>query len=351
MSSKSVLLVGNYFHSETYNKNVWHFLAEYLSKAGWMVITTSTKIPKLERLVDMLTTIWKTKHQYHLAQVDVFSGDAFFWAEACTYLLTLIKKPIVLTLHGGGLPEFGMQHPKRLKRVLNLGKVVVTPSPFMQNELKQYRSDIRLIENPIDLAASIYRHRETPTPKLIWARSFHEIYNPCMVPRVIKLLEEEFPGVSVLMIGPDKGDGSLHQMLELADKLGVRERIEVTGGIPHTEIPGYLNLGDIFLNTSNYDTAPRSLLEAMANGLCVVSTNVGGIPFIAENGKDALLVPPRDAGLMAQAIRKILVEQDLAGSLSRNARKRTEKSDWSVIVPKWESIFNEVIKLSDENPR
>jgi glycosyltransferase involved in cell wall biosynthesis len=80
-------------------------------------------------------------------------------------------------------------------------------------------------------------------------------------------------------------------------------------------------------------------MEAMACGLCVVSTNVGGIPYLLEDGREALLVRPDDAEAAASAMRRILTEQPLAESLSRNARKKAERFDWSAVLPQWEDIL------------
>ena len=104
-----------------------------------------------------------------------------------------------------------------------------------------------------------------------------------------------------------------------------------------------MNQGDVFINTTNIDNTPVSLLEAMACGLCVVSTNVGGLPYLIEDGVDALLVPPDDSQAMAAAVRRILTEPGLAARLSSNARKKIERFDRSVILPQWEELFEKCL--------
>jgi glycosyltransferase involved in cell wall biosynthesis len=104
-----------------------------------------------------------------------------------------------------------------------------------------------------------------------------------------------------------------------------------------------MSRGDIFLNTTNVDNTPISVLEAMACGLCVVSTNVGGIPYLLEHEHDALLVPPDDPAAVATAVRRLLTEPDLAEQLSRNARQKAEKFDWSIILPQWEALLISVL--------
>ena len=100
------------------------------------------------------------------------------------------------------------------------------------------------------------------------------------------------------------------------------------GRVPKAEVPQWLDRGDVFLNTTNVDNTPVSVIEAMACGLPVVSTAVGGVPYLIEHGKDGLLVPPSDARAMADAVRRLLKDPDLAEALARAARLKVEAWDW-----------------------
>jgi glycosyltransferase involved in cell wall biosynthesis len=99
---------------------------------------------------------------------------------------------------------------------------------------------------------------------------------------------------------------------------------------------------DIFLNTASIDNTPVSVLEAMASGLCVVSTNVGGIPDLLAHEKDALLVPADSPSAMAEAAKRILMEPGLAERLSLDARCKAEGFDWRAVRPQWDALFSEV---------
>ena len=137
------------------------------------------------------------------------------------------------------------------------------------------------------------------------------------------------------------GDGperAVWQALAVAE--GVADRIQFVGQIPKDAVPQWLDRGDIFLNTTNIDNTPVSTLEAMACGLCVVSTNVGGLPYLLTNEQDALLVPPNDPAALAVAVRRLLTEPELAGRLSQNARRKAEQHDWAVVLPQWETLLS-----------
>jgi glycosyltransferase involved in cell wall biosynthesis len=113
--------------------------------------------------------------------------------------------------------------------------------------------------------------------------------------------------------------------------------------VPKADISVWMQRGDIFLNTTNTDNTPISVLEAMACGLCVVSTNVGGIPYLVRHEYDALLVPPDDADAMTAAVQRLLNDPALAARLSAQAQQSARQFDWSIILPQWERLFAQVI--------
>lgn len=318
-------------------------LIDSLVVLNWNIIAVSTQIQRIPRLFDMLSTIITKQRQYQIAKVDVFSGPAFVWAEVSAWLLYILGKPFVLTLHGGNLPEFAKTHPNRVRRVLSFASMVVTPSKYLCESFISIRPDIQVIPNPIRIEHYPFLLRHRAEPKLIWLRAFHEIYNPSLAPRILAELVAKYPNIHLIMVGPDKGDGSLQRMLSAAENLGVKDRITITGPVSRDQVPDWLEKGDIFINTTNIDNTPVSVIEAMACGLCIVSTNVGGLPYLLEDGVDALLVPPDDPKAMADAVSRILAEPKLAASLSENARKKAEGFSWSKILPVWEELFQSLI--------
>ena len=338
-AGRSLLFVGNFLALETGTRAVSEDLSLQLEARGWRVFRTSEKSHKVFRLIDMLKMTWSKRKLYDTAVIDVYSGPAFFFAEAVCWLLRRLNKPYVLTLHGGNLPLFGARCPERLIRLLGSAITVTTPSRYLQEQMGLYRENLRLIPNPVSLANYSNTLRMQAQPKLVWLRAFHQIYNPLLALSAVALLRKDFPDISLTMIGPDKRDGTLASVKAEIDRLHLRANVRLIGAIPKSQVPAYLSESDIFLNTTDVDNTPVSVLEGMACGLCIVSTNVGGMPYMIDNERDGLLVAPRDPAAFAEAIRRILTDPALAQRLSRSARRKVESFDWSRVLPEWEDLL------------
>jgi glycosyltransferase involved in cell wall biosynthesis len=98
---------------------------------------------------------------------------------------------------------------------------------------------------------------------------------------------------------------------------------------------------NVFINTSNIDNTPVSVMEAMALGLPIVSTNVGGIPFLIDGRVDGLLVEKNNVNDMVNAIIEIKNDKEMVTSLTTNARKKVEQFDWEIVKQLWHNILGD----------
>lgn len=339
VSESSVLLVGNFVPASASYGSVSQELAERLEQTGWRVVRTSYRQHKLLKAMDMLRVCWTERHRYGVAHVEVYSGKAFLWAEAVCALLRRLGKPFVLGLHGGNLPVFLGQRPRRGRRLLASASAVVSPSPYLKNAFARWRPDVQLMPNALDLGVYPARLRHRPGPKLIWLRAFRQMYAPEVAVGALAELVPQFPDATLTMIGPDRRDGSLERSMELARRRGVWDRVRFIPGVPKRAVGAYLDQADIFVNTSTIDNTPVSVIEALCSGLCVVSTQVGGIRHLLDNGRDSLLVPPNDTAALAGAIGRILCDHQLAARLSHNALEKARDFDWNVVLPRWHRLL------------
>ena len=99
---------------------------------------------------------------------------------------------------------------------------------------------------------------------------------------------------------------------------------------------------DIFINTTNYDNTPITLLEAMALGLPIVSTNVGGMPKLITHDYNGKLVDPNDEFSMVKCIREYIDNDNQRTDMCNNARRNiVEKYSYDVIIPQWIKLIND----------
>ena len=340
MNGRRVLVVGHFLSGHVATRSVAEELAAQLAAADWRVTTTSSARSGPARLLDIQRTIWARRREYEVAQVDVFSGGAFLWARAACRSLAWLRKPFVLTLHGGLLPELARRRPRTMTRLLGSAAAVTVPSTYLRAAMRPYRPDVVVLPNPLRIDSYPFERRRLLRPRLIWIRAFHRVYNPSLAIRVLARLLPDRPDATLAMVGPDKGDGSLDQARATANELGVGDRVTwYPDGVPKIRIPDLLTDADVFLNTTDVDNTPVTVQEALACGLCVVSTDAGGLRHLLSDGDDALLVPRDDAEGMAAAVGRLLADPDLALRLSRNGRRKVETFDWRHLLPRWESLL------------
>jgi glycosyltransferase involved in cell wall biosynthesis len=341
---RELLFVGAYPAPAALERYVSGDLALRLQARGWRIAVTSRATSRAGRVFGILLKSWSLRREYQVACVDVFSGPSFFWAEAVCRLLQFLRKPYVLTLHGGSLPEFGAKYPGRVQALLASAAAVTCPSEFLLAKMSSFRQQMILLPNALDIGRYAFRERSSNLSELVWLRAFHQIYNPEMALDVLAELLRQNANCRLTMVGPDKGDGSLQACQKKALQLGVTDRVRFLGAIPKEEVPQLLATQDLFVNTTNFDNTPVSVLEAMACGLPVVTTNVGGIPFLLTDQETALLVEPGDFKSMSDAVQRLLVSPCLAKALSHNGRRRVEEFDWAIQLPRWEHLLEQTFR-------
>ena len=338
-----LLVVGTFLPEFELERYAGGGLAVQVMKLGGEVITTSHLRSRPLRLVDMLRTAFLRRNDYDLGHITVFSGLAFAYAECVLALLSVLGKKCTLGLHGGNLPGFARRYPGRTRRLLNSSKLTVCPSRYLFEEMKPFGPDLRLIPNAIDITRYCAKGGRSQGTRLLWLRAFHSIYNPGMAVTVLSEVLTAIPDASMTMVGPDKGDGSMQATKQLAKSAGILERINFAGPLAKEAVPKVMAQHDVFINTTNFDNTPVSVIEAMASGLPVVSTDVGGIPYLLEHGKTALLVKPGDSEGMAAGVKTLLTEAEVAMRLRANGRQLAESFDWGVVLPQWNRFLREAV--------
>jgi glycosyltransferase involved in cell wall biosynthesis len=345
---QKILIIGLFLsatNSEKINRSAADQLAELFSKNGFPVITVSNAVSKMARLFDTVFTIIRKSADYKIAIVPLYGTFfSYWWAYISCVLLQMLRKKILLIIHGGSIPDRMKTNHGKYLRAIRKADVVVCPSPFIKNTLEQFSLESVLIENVISLEDYKFCKKESFQPRILWMRTLHEIYNPEMAVRVTALLSKKYPDVKMAIAGRD--DGSLKKVTDLATQLNVSNLIELPGYLNKAEKNKYASTHDIYICTNRIDNAPVSLIEMMALGLPVVSVDVGGIPFLITNEVNGLLVNLDDDEAMADAI-SLIIEQPLIGKeLVRNGLDYCKQFDEVPVLEKWRQVFSNLDHLN-----
>ncbi|SDH03351.1 Glycosyltransferase involved in cell wall bisynthesis [Psychroflexus sediminis] len=310
-----------------------------LEAEGYQVISGSGQKNQGLRLLDMLMMLIRHHSKTRVLILDTYSTSAFWYAYAVSQLAYRLKLDYMPILHGGDLPKRLESHPRHCQKLFGRAKVNVAPSRYLMHHFQQVGyTNLTYIPNTINLENYTFKLREKLQPSLLWVRSFAHLYNPLLALKVLQELLKSYPKAKLSMVGPFKDD-SIEDCKAYAKAHNLP--VTFTGGMPKADWLDYAKDFDIFINTTNVDNTPVSVMEAMALGLPVVSTNVGGIPFLLEDEQDALLVNPDDVNSFTGAVSKLLNNPELAQKLSKNGREKVEQFDWEVVKEKWVEVIGE----------
>lgn len=271
--------------------------------------------------------------------IDVYSTLYFYYALFAGLLCRLLDLSYYCVLHGGNLPARLQDSPWLCRLLFSGAKENIAPSGYLLKAFQKAGYATRLIPNFIPIENYTFRQRTSLHPRLLWVRAFDASYNPKMAIQVLHLLVQTYPDAELCMVGPDK-DGSMADCQSLARELGLSERISFTGGLPKADWIALSQAYDIFISTTNFDNTPVSVIEAMALGLPIVSTDVGGVPYLIDNRVNGLLVEKGNAKATHEAICRLINNPAWANLLAQEARKKAETFAWERVKPLWLQVLN-----------
>jgi len=299
-------------------------------------------------------------------QLDIIHAHANYPPADLAALIYAKKKniPMVVTLHGLPDENYDRFLQKLLKSfyskfllqgLLNNAEFIISPSSGLIKEsefLTKTRGKVIVIPNGISLAE--YKISNTLEEcrnilklpidkKIILYLGALEPYKGVDVliksmPKIIKQIQD----VKLIIAGTGKMDDELKN---LANKLKVERYIQFVGFVKESLKPFYYKSAEIFVlpSISRLECFGIVNLEAMACGTPVIASRITGIPEIVENGKNGLLVPPKDSEALADAIIYLLENEEVRKKMGENGRMKVENYSWERIAEDTERIYNEVL--------
>lgn len=313
-------------------------LGPLLMQEGFDVICASSEKNKLFRFVDMLFITILNVRKVKYVLIDTYSTQNFWYAFFVSQFCRILSIKYIPILHGGNLPERVKKSPFFSNMIFNPAYFNVAPSNYLLKNFEQFNfPNLILIPNSIEIENYSFKQRKNEsTPKLLWVRSIDATYNPEMALEVQHNLKAKFPEAKLTMVGPYKGISE--QNFNVIIKK-YNSDVTVTGKLSKADWHKLSENFNIFINTTHFDNTPVSLIEALALGLPVVSTNVGGIPYLVKNRETAILVDDSDTQAMVDAVVELIENPELAQNLAINGRKLAEQFDWQIVKNRWKEIL------------
>lgn len=300
----------------------------------------------LFRLVPYIATLFSSAKRVDLYHVMANSGWSWhLFAAPAIWIAALRGKPVVVNYRGGEADTFLQKSLAWVKPSITRADALIVPSGFLKAVFGKYNISSDVVPNIINLSRFSSASQEQArghgeSPCILVARNLEPIYDNATAIRAVSIARKSIPGIRLVVAG----SGPERTMLEeLTRELGMAEAVSFTGRVDNVDMANLYRSADIMLNPSLVDNMPNSVLEALACGVPVISTNVGGVPYIVDDGKTALLVPPKNPEAMAASITSLLADPELSRRLRDAGLEAVQQYTWANVRDRLLQTYAEVL--------
>jgi len=291
------------------------------------------------RLVPYAIRLWRAGGDVDVFHIMANSGWSWhLFAAPAVWIARIRGIPSVVNYRGGEAETFLLRSSGVVLTTLHGASALAVPSGFLQQVFARRGVPSEVVPNIVDIerfrpAGST---RNPGIPHLVVARSLEPIYDIPTALRAFALVREALPDtrLTVAGTGPER-----RALQALAAELHIADAVDFCGRLGRDQMAELYRSASVVINPSRVDNMPNSVLEAMASGAPVVSTDVGGVPFILKNGVTGLLVAAGDHAAMADAVRRVLGERDLAERLRNAALAEVQQYTWPRVRQRWSDVY------------
>jgi glycosyltransferase involved in cell wall biosynthesis len=305
-------------------------------KGFWGFFEALPGIRTILHLIRFITRIYSIASSKTIFHVFSNSFASFFlWTLPTVVVCKWRRAPVIINYRGGHAQKFLQRWKKFAEPVFRQASRIVVPSQFLEFVFLQHDLSTEVIPNIIADGLKPKSKPANHKTHVMVNRNFEPIYNVACAIRAFVIIQAIHPKSKLTLIG----DGSERARLErLVSALGLRN-VTFTGQLANQKVIELLGAADLLLNPTNVDNMPISLLEAMAIGIPIVSTNAGGVPYLIENKVTGILVEKNDHQAMARAALRILRSMRLQKRLKHHAWKQARKCSWQNVWPQWSALY------------
>lgn len=308
---------------------------------GW--VSRLPFIRAIFRLIPYLFALWQQTGRCDVVHVMANSGWSWhLFAAPAIWIAKLRATPVVVNYRGGEAEIFFARSSKLVHMTMCQASVLIVPSGFLKAVFARFNIDAQIVPNIVDIARF-----NNPTPHrsdrrhLLVARNLEPIYDNETAIQAFSLVHARHPDATLTVAGSGPQAQSLAALVKT---LGLAGSITFAGRLDREAMAQAYRTADITINPSLVDNMPNSVLETLASGVPVVSTNVGGVPFIVEHEQTALLVPPKSPDAMADAILRLMDDSALSKKLVENGLAEVKKYTWPCVWPVLADVYGKACR-------
>lgn len=248
-------------------------------------------------------------------------------------------KGIIINYHGGAARDFFRRYPRLFKWSVKQSHSLVVPSGYLRDVFREFGEESSIVPNLANVERFHFRERTQFRPVILSARNLTTTYNVACAIRVLQHVIKRYPHAELVIAGdgPEKD-----RLIEMSRQAGLEKQVHFLGNVKNEDMPDVYQRCDIFINTSNVDNMPGSILEAWASGLPVVTTNVGGIPYMVDQGVSGLLANADDDVTMSKHVLDILDLPEKAHAMTLQGREKLGSLGWKQVSKGWRDEYARV---------
>ncbi len=331
---KRILIIGNYQPSIGGISGQMEVLYQCLQKEGIACAIFSTKGSLLKRLL-LFFKLLRMARPYDVLHIHGCSEWGFLPIVYGVIVGKILHKCIIITYHGGGADEYFSKRSKFVKRWLNRADTVIVLNGYLEKVFKHYEIPCVVIPNIVELNEVPQRVVHEGI-RFISVRHLRPLYNiPCIL-KAYRNVREQYENCSLTILGQGPEREELEQMVNeqhISD-------VTFVGQVPNTEMMRYLSESDIMLSAPHIDNMPVSVLEAMNAGILVISSRVGGVPYIIEEDKTGLFFADDNAEELAAKMIWAIEHPKERVQMVAEAKKDVKKYTWKNVKSLLYKVYN-----------
>ncbi|MBV7534764.1 glycosyltransferase [Duganella sp. sic0402] len=294
------------------------------------------------RLMPYLWRLWCAAGRAQLLHVMANSGWSWhLYAVPAIWIGRLRGKNVVVNYRGGEAAAFLARSPRLVCFSLRRAHAVIVPSAYLVGVFGAHGITAQIVPNIVNLARFSPAERRHGRNHILIARHLEPLYDHATALHAFALLRRDLPSACLTICGEGP---ELRRLQMLAESLQQQAAVHFIGKLEHSAMAQQYQAADLLLNPSLADNMPNSVLEAWASGIPIVSTNVGGIPDLIQDGHNGLLVSPGDARAMADAMRMLLKDEVIAQRLADAGLAAAQHYSWRNIAPLLAAQYRRVIQ-------